>query len=297
MTWVFLDDHANEDERRIEAGIAASAWHDYAHCYCRRRQEAREKAGEPVDRFPVKVALTLFPDPKGRAYAKALLRVGLWRQEGDSYVLVDWAERYGQKGTGPPSPAEPSRLDQPNQPTPSQLGGKARASRASRGPAGRFQPKHQPAGPAEPAPRASGSGSGTGSGSILASNPLPKDLSVSARNAATEEDEDAVTSHLVCPKPSEIVAWLGEQFFSGCEMAGARRDVAEQVVTRIAGKLCAEQKRWPAERLTNYLRVAVMNDRGKTPAPGSEHEQALARTSRDPKHDALAAKIASLPKR
>lgn len=164
MSWAFLDDHANENEKLQAVGEGAAWYWACGLMYCRRKEDERRRRGERVDFIPEAQSLALWPTPKARAYVKALVDRGLWERIEGGYAVHDYHDVYGRKPGGPATtPAGSSAGPADNQPTPSQLGGMARASRASRGPAGRFQPETQPAGPAEPAPRASGSYSYSGS--------------------------------------------------------------------------------------------------------------------------------------
>ncbi|HKY40669.1 MAG TPA: hypothetical protein VJN18_32260 [Polyangiaceae bacterium] len=138
MTWAFLDDHGHENEKLQEIGGAAAWYWACGLMYCRRMEPKRAAQKKRFDFIPTKAALALFPDPKAKQHIKELLRVGLWHAVVDGYIVNDYREVYGNDGTTPGAlqPAGPAAV----QPTPSQLGGKARAGTASRGPAGRFQP-------------------------------------------------------------------------------------------------------------------------------------------------------------
>lgn len=148
MTWAFLDDHANENEKLQEVGSAAAWYWACGLMFCRRKEPDRKKRGQRLDFIPSKAALALFPDPKAKKHVVELVRVGLWLEADGGYLVNDYREVYGNDGapadTQPAGPAS-------NQPTPSQLGGKARAAGASRGPAGTFQPS-QPRARQDPDP-------------------------------------------------------------------------------------------------------------------------------------------------
>lgn len=151
MTWVFTDDHANESEQLCNAGGSAAWYHVCGEAYCRRKEPLRRAAGERLDFIPAAAALGLFAPyttAQARGYVAALVREGLWLEVPGGYVIAGWAKKY-DKGVAPP--ATTSNHQQPNNAGPAgrQLGGIARASKASRGPGGTFQqPKH--AGPATP---------------------------------------------------------------------------------------------------------------------------------------------------
>lgn len=199
MTWVFVDDHASEDERLCEVGGLAAWYHtSCAHGFCRRKEHLRKPEGKALDFIPDAHALGLYArytPVQAKACVAALLRVGLWERVEGGYRLTDYAERYKHEAALVLPAATPATKPAGSQPTTSQLGGKARATGASRGPAGTFQPKQagaqpkvQPAGPAKPAPRAS--------------DPVPdpetttekaaaKDLKASAREPASVQPEAA----------------------------------------------------------------------------------------------------------
>jgi hypothetical protein len=180
MSWVFTDDHANENEALQEIGGAAAWYYTCGDMYCRRKEADRRKTGARLDLIPTTAAYTLCPDPKAKSHVREIVRAKLWEQVEGGFVVVGYAAKYGHA-----PPAAP--VEAPAKPTPAQLGGQARAAQASRGPGGTFQPKtsqlaragHQPAGPAEPAPRAPDPDSG--SGREDKKEPSSKDLTSSAR--------------------------------------------------------------------------------------------------------------------
>lgn len=202
MSWVFVDDHANEDERLCDAGGLAAWYHTAgAHGFCRRKEHLRRPDGKALDFVPEAAALGLcasYTASQAKACLAALLRVGLWERVDGGYRLTDYADRYKHEAglvlpTSPP-PARPAG----DQPTPSQLGGKARAAGASRGPAGTFQPKpagvqpkNQPTGPAKPAPRASDP---VPDPEPIKQKPAAKDLSGSAHAEPAAPAAAAATS-------------------------------------------------------------------------------------------------------
>jgi hypothetical protein len=138
MTWAFIDDKANENEKLQSVGGGAAWYWACGLMYCRRKESERRQRGERVDFIPTNQALVLFPDPKARAHVAKLVTAKLWHKVDGGYSVNDYRKVYGG-----PAPAEPIQPAGPAdiQPTPSQLGGKARAAAASRGPAGTFQPK------------------------------------------------------------------------------------------------------------------------------------------------------------
>jgi len=154
VTWVFTDDHANENEQLCNAGGAAAWYHVCGHAFCRRKEPLRRAAGERLDFIPISAVLGLFAPyttAQARAALAALVRVGLWFPVDHGYVLTDWAQTYDNYNKGASPPATTSNHQQPNNAGPAgrQLGGIARASKASRGPGGTFQqPKF--GGPATP---------------------------------------------------------------------------------------------------------------------------------------------------
>jgi hypothetical protein len=182
MTWAFTDDHANENEALQAIGGAAAWYYTCGDCYCRRKEPERRTSGARLDFIPATAAYTLFPDAKAKAHVKALVGNGLWLEAEGGFVVAGYMRKYYGASAAAVAPAEPVA-----RPTPSQLGGQARASQASRGPGGTFQPKSsqlapaaiQPAGPAAPATRASESGSD--SGEKEEEKPSSKDLTSSAR--------------------------------------------------------------------------------------------------------------------
>lgn len=159
MTWAFLDDHANEDEKLQEVG-GATAW--YWACglmYCRRKERERRTKGRQYNFIPKAAALGLYPDPKAAQHVKKLVEIGLWEEVEGGYIVPGYRKVYGSDGTEVPPPLDdeeppsqpPAPPIQPARPSAAQLGGQARARQASRGPAGRFQPaasSNQPVGPA-----------------------------------------------------------------------------------------------------------------------------------------------------
>jgi hypothetical protein len=204
MTWAFLDDRAHEHPKQVEIGGAAAWYWSCGLMYCRRLEEDRTRRGERVDFIPRAAALVLYADPKAKQHVAAIVRVGLWDEVEGGYVVHNYEKVYGRKALPPdPHPAGPAG----HQPTPSQLGGKARAAGASRAPGGRFvkcQPAgpagHQPAGPAAPAPRASGSGSDPGSGSDLSRKAAAEELEANrAREPAAAAAAPAADSKIPCP--------------------------------------------------------------------------------------------------
>jgi hypothetical protein len=179
MTWAFLDDRVHENPKQVSIGGAAAWYWAMGLTYCRRLEAQRVARGERPDFIPAAAALVLFADAKAKKHVAAIVRVGLWEPVEGGYVVHDYERVYGRQPT--PLVEVPPAGDQP---TPSQLGGLARAAGASRGPAGTFQRRqpagpaeHQPAGPAKPASRASGSGSGSDSGSDLSVKAAAKELS------------------------------------------------------------------------------------------------------------------------
>lgn len=136
MTWGFTDDHANENEALQDIGGAAAWYGTCGDLYCRRKEVERRKVGARLDFIPTTAAFTLFPDAKAKAHVAALVRVGLWQPVEGGFVIVGYAEKYGHAAAVNAPVSAP-----PLKPTPSQLGGQARAAQASRGPAGKFQPK------------------------------------------------------------------------------------------------------------------------------------------------------------
>lgn len=142
MSWAFLDDRANENEKLVAVGGAAAWYWACGLMYCRRKEAGRRARGERLDFIPSNQALVLFPDGRARAHVKALVGARLWLAVDGGYQVNDYAAVYGSDGSNASrrpaeaQPAGPAGV----QPKPSQLGGKARVAGASRGPAGRFQP-------------------------------------------------------------------------------------------------------------------------------------------------------------
>lgn len=208
MSWVFSDDHCNEDERMCEAGGLAAWYHTCAHAFCRRKEYLRRPAGEALDFVPATSATGLYAPyttTQARACIKKLVSLGLWVPIANGYRLDDYMQRYYPKGApaSEPAPAVPTHpvwteasAQAPNQPTPSQLGGRARASHASRGPAGTFQPRSSQLAPAVTSRLDQPS-------QLRASDPSPvpepnlprkaaaKDLLAGAREAGSDQPEAA----------------------------------------------------------------------------------------------------------
>ncbi len=92
MSWVFVDDHANEDERLCDAGGLAAWYHTAgAHGFCRRKEHLRRPDGKALDFVPEAAALGLcasYTASQAKACLAALLRVGLWERVDGGYRLV-----------------------------------------------------------------------------------------------------------------------------------------------------------------------------------------------------------------
>lgn len=151
MSWAFLDDRANENEKLVAVGSAAAWYWACGLMYCRRKESERRQRGERLDFIPANQALVLFPDSRTRSHVKALVAARLWLAVEGGYQVNDYAAVYGSDGSQATRPAAPAATPAGDQLKPSQLGGKARVAGASRGPAGRFQPGQLRARP-DPAP-------------------------------------------------------------------------------------------------------------------------------------------------
>lgn len=84
MPWVRLDD-SFADHPKIERAGPLAAWlHVAALCYCARQLTD--------GRIPQAKALRLTDIPQPEEHVSALLRVGLWIEDGDDYVLHDYLD-------------------------------------------------------------------------------------------------------------------------------------------------------------------------------------------------------------
>ncbi len=223
MSWVFVDDHASEDEQFCAAGGLASWYHVCAHSYCRRKEHLRQPAGEALDFVPDTNAQGLYArytPAQARACIKELLRVGLWEQVEGGYVLTDYMRRYHEKaGSITPSAGAPDYTP-PEHPSPrqtrNQLGGLTRASQAQRGPAGRFQPRQPTTSQTPPA----STSLGDQPNQLRASDPSPvpvpihtekaaaKDQPASARDASLDQPKPAAAASVssdICEKAKEVL--------------------------------------------------------------------------------------------
>jgi len=84
MTWAKIDDRANENEKQMAAGAEASWLWVCGLMYCNRQPK---KTG----RIPKPMVGMLFPK-LGQKHARKLVQVGLWRDDGDAYVVHNYAK-------------------------------------------------------------------------------------------------------------------------------------------------------------------------------------------------------------
>lgn len=90
MTWAFLDDQANENEKLVEIGGAAAWYWACGLMYCRRKQDERERKQQRLDFIPAKASLTLYADTKAPKHIRELLRVGLWLEAEGGFTVPDY---------------------------------------------------------------------------------------------------------------------------------------------------------------------------------------------------------------
>lgn len=88
MTWAFLDDHADENDKLLDAGAEAAWYWACGLCFCRRK-----RISDGVIRSDK--ALTLYPVKSPRKVVKRLVEVGLWDVVDGGYQIHDYGSVYG----------------------------------------------------------------------------------------------------------------------------------------------------------------------------------------------------------